>query len=106
IGHCVHDVLMRASKHAGEDGTARHPRQQIMVGAVEHVIDGNAALDLVGLDQGLEHIVDEEGGATGCTPSSAYIVSQSKYAGKIIGRMASGGPVEGIVVVQPTYHAP
>lgn len=60
LGNSVGNLLLVEAEHLGDDGGGGHLDEHdvVQTDLVEGVEQGQAALDLVGLDHGLEHILD------------------------------------------------
>src|SRR5688572_3090370 len=107
VRHGIDDLLAPAAEHARQHGTAGHAGEEVVVYAdrLEIVLDGDAALDLVGLDEALEYVAHRQRlTARGCV-AAGEVIGQHQDAGQVIARVAALRRGESVVVVEPADHA-
>ncbi len=107
VGDGVDDLLALQPQHLcghGGGGDA-HQHDVIQAHAVEAVVDGGDALDLVRLDHGDEHIAHQQRRLALGHVAPAQVIGKRQDAAQVIRRMAPFGGQPGVVVVQPANHA-
>lgn len=69
--------------------------------AVERVLEGEAALDLVRLDHGLEDGLDSGGGLSSCLVGAGQPVGHGEDTAEVVGGVTPLSSEPAVVVVQP-----
>lgn len=107
LGDGVSGLLAVETKHLGHNGGGRDLDQHNVVetNAVEGVLQRNAALDLVGLDHALEHVLDLEDLAllaVGGLGEAGLPVGNSQNGTQVVTGVAPLSSQPAVVEIQPT----
>src|SRR5439155_9561685 len=84
-------------------GGGSNPNQDDMVQPelVEAVLEGQNALDLVGLDHRVQNIADGQGSLGGSVGAAVQVVAKGEDSAQVVRRMSPFAGQPGVVVVQP-----
>ena len=107
MGQGIDDLLTAAAQQFGDHRGGRHPDQKYMIKAhaIETVLQRQHALNLVGHDHGVQHVLHGQRRLAVGEAHAAQVIRHCQDAAQVVGGMAPLGGQPGVVEIQPAHDA-